>query len=101
MTYDIITKVLNDHAWEGMPLIVPTASELLGFRETAIDMRPEDSFDWLTDIVCACVPAAVDRDTCIRLLLATGQFKSPLAAKCLDMIGMGEVVKEDDELPTE
>ena len=101
MSYDIITKVLNDHAWEGMPLTVPQASDLLGIRETAIDMAPEDSFDWLVRIVHACTPDDVDYDTCIRLLLATGQFKSPLAAKCLDMIGMGEVVKDDDELPTE
>ena len=101
MTYDIISKVLNDHEWEGMPLKVPSAKHLLAFRDKAVDLKPEDSFDWLTDIVRACVPEDVARDTCIRLLLATGQFKSPLAAKCLDMIGMGEVVKEDDELPTE
>ena len=101
MTYAIIDKVLKDHDWEGMPLTVPTAKHLLAFRDRAIGLEPEDSFDWLTDLVRACVPEDVDRDTCIRLLLATGQFKSPLAVKCLDMIGMGEVVKDDDELPTE
>ena len=104
MTYDIITKVLNDHEWEGMPLTVPSAAAMLGFRRAAVGLEPEDSFDWLTQVVAHCTPDAVDVETCQRLLLATGQFASPLAMKCMSMVGMGEwmeAAEEGDDIPTE
>ena len=80
----------------GMRLTVPTTPMLLELREKAAQLTDDGYLDWLTNVCHLCGPLDVPRETMERVLLIEGIDRSPLAKKCLNLIGFGGAEGDGD-----
>ena len=85
----------------GMRLTVPSTRDLLRLREEASELTDDGYLAWLTGVCTACGPADVDGATLQRVVLIEGIDRSPLARKCLDLIGFGGADGGDGDAATD
>ena len=85
----------------GMRLTVPKTNELLELRKDASNLTDDGYLGWLVDVCAACGPIDVTPATLERVLLIEGIDRSPLARKCLDLIGFGGADGGDGDAATE
>ena len=91
--YNSIQSVLQrERMWGDVPLTVPSAADLIEFREQLrAGFEGDELSDWLFDVVRSVVPADVGDEDLKAVMILEGWFTSDLVHAAMQTVGLEEL----------